>query len=151
MKKFLVSIMLIVVILVSSSGCAISNPLAFSKNWNGGNDFPAGTTETIKYNVQLKKDTVSGPNFSYTSDVTGYDYDIDGEYEISVTATNISKANFNSDIIETNLEVYKITSNLTLTATYNGKDYNDYLVEIRKRQQERTARQKNRERFSYQR
>ncbi len=32
-----------------------------------------------------------------------------------------------------------------------GKDYNDYLVEIRKRQQERAARQKNRERFSYQR
>ncbi len=127
MKKVLVSIILAFVMVFTASGCAISNPLSFSNAWNEGTNPGIGFTETLNYSVELKKDTVSGPNFSYTSAVTDYDYNLSGEYQVSITATTISNADFNSDIFAENLNVYKITSNLVLTGNYGETDIEDYI------------------------
>lgn len=139
MKKGIISILLAFVLLFTASGCSMTTSLSFSNAWNEGKSTALGFKETLEYTVELKKETVSGPNFSYTSAITDYDYNLNGTYVITVTATTNEKEkintetnekeNINTDIFEGSLSVYKITSKLTLTGNYGEYQVEEDYVE----------------------
>lgn len=139
MKKIIISIALAFSLLIAGCSCSSATPLSFQKNWDPTGTATFGHTETYVYDVAFSKDFVE-EDFNYKqanglSDIVDVNF-TNGLYTVNLTVcdkADLTK-NTSTDLFEglTGYELYRITSEFTITSTYTPKNgtpvsFNEYV------------------------
>lgn len=140
MKKTLLSLLLCLAILFAATGCGTLAELSLGTAWLGSGTERSGVTETLKYSVTFDENFTEGDSYSFKKDsaLDGLFYNYkNGEYTTTVSVIerfNLPDNVKESDIFTTHTidTVYKITSELKITAVYTTeegeKEFNDSII-----------------------
>ena len=140
MKKTLLSLLLCLAILFAGTGCGTLAELSLGTAWLGSGTERSGVTETLKYSVTFDENFTEGDSYSFKKDsaLDGLFYNYkNGEYTTTVSVIerfNLPDNVKESDIFTTHTidTVYKITSELKITAVYTTeegeKEFNDSII-----------------------